>query len=112
MSPDLRLLIDLVGLALIGLAFLAVVAAWVWITVLAFQTHPARGALCYFVPFEAVTFGLDHWRQARAPALLAVAGALCMATVLVTDVLIDRRYGPRPDPPSTSSSLAAAPDRH
>lgn len=111
MSPDLRLLIDLVGLALIGLAFLAVVAAWVRITVLAFQTHPAQGARCYFLPLETLEFAIDHWRQARAPALLAVAAILCMATVLVTDELIDRRYGPRPHEPSTSR-VVAAPDRH
>lgn len=109
MSSDLRLLIDLFGLGMVGLALLSLVAAWLWLTVLAFKTHPAWGALCYFLPFETVAYAIDHWREARGPVLLALAGVLCMGTVFLTGALLDRWYGPGASP---SPSVAAAPARH
>ena len=110
MSPDLRLLIDLLGLAMVGVAFLALVGAWLWVTVMAFQTHPAWGAACYFLPWYTVQYAVDHWRDVRSPALLALAACLCVGCVFLTDELIERKYGPRPH--LTSASHGTRPGRH
>ena len=107
MDKELAVLLLLAGF--IGLVILSLVASWIWMVVLAFQTHPGWGAAVLLAyPWGSVAFAFANWERARWPALLTIAGFVGMV-VLALSIPLLKSAGlestPRPTP---SPSVSAA----
>ena len=91
--------------ALVGaFAILCLAASWIWMAVVAFQTHPGWGfAVLLAYPWGSFVFAFTNWRRAKWPALMTVAGfvgivALAVSIPLLKSAGLGSSEQPRPEP--------------
>jgi len=106
---DKELVVTLLLAGFIGLLLLTVTASWIWMMVLAFQTHPGWGAAVLLAyPLGGLAFAFANWERARWPALLTIAGYAGMILLALSIPLLESAgLGSKPRPtPSPSASAA------
>lgn len=60
---------------------LVALAAFVWLLVVAFQTHILWGLACLFLPFATLIFGILHWNRAAKPFVAHLASSVLIGAV-------------------------------
>jgi hypothetical protein len=66
------------------LVILSMAASWIWMMVVAFQTHPGWGfAVLLAYPWGGLVFAVANWQRARGPALMTIAGLVGMVLLAV-----------------------------
>jgi hypothetical protein len=91
--------------AFAGVVILSLLASWIWMAVVAFQTHPAWGVavLCCH-PWASLVFAFTNWQRAKRPALLTIAGLVGMVVLAISIPLlksaglVKRQPQPAPSP--------------
>ena len=107
MDKELAVLLLLAGF--IGFVILSLAASWIWMVVLAFQTHPGWGAAVLLAyPWGSVAFAFANWERARWPALLTIAG-LAGIVVLALSIPLLKSAGLESTPRPTPSPSVSAP---
>ena len=95
-----------------GVSFvvLSLAASWIWMAVVAFQTHPGWGAAVFLAyPWGSFAFAFANWERAKWPALLSAAGIVGMVLLALSIPLLESAgLGSKPRPiPSPSASTAS-----
>lgn len=102
--------VTLLFAAFAGLMVLCLAAGWIWMAVVAVQTHPGWGAAVFLAyPWGSVAFAFAHWQRAKWPALLTIAGFVGIVALVASIPLLESaglKSTPRPTP---SPSASAAP---
>ena len=64
---------------------LSMLMSWIWMTVVAFKTHPGWGfAVLLAHPWGTLAFAIANWQRAKWPALLNVAGLAGIVVLAVS----------------------------
>jgi len=108
MDTETAVLLVLASFAFIAILCLA--AGWLWMMLVAFQTHPGWGfAVLLAYPWGSLAFAVGNWQRARWPALLTIAGLVGIVLMGISIPLLDRA-GLKPTPrPTASPSARPAP---
>ena len=104
----LLLLVAAVG----GFVVLCLAAGWIWMVVVATQTHPGWGAAVFLAyPWGSIAFAFANWERARWPALLTLVGFIGMVLLALSIPLLESAgLGSKTRPtPTPSPSASAAP---
>jgi hypothetical protein len=81
----IRTAVTLLFFAFAFLVILCLAASWIWLMVVAFQTHPGWGfAVLLAYPWGGIVFAFANWQRARWPALMTVAGLVGMVLLAVS----------------------------
>jgi len=97
--------------ALVGaFAILCLAASWIWMAVVAFQTHPGWGAAVMLAyPWGSFAFAFANWERARWPALLTLVGFIGMVLMALSIPLLESAGLGSKARPTPSPSASAAP---
>jgi hypothetical protein len=89
-------------------AFATLFVSWVWITIVAFKTHPAWGVACFAFPwFGPFVFLSREAERAENPIILGAA-AFAMIFVLILANVVLERVTP-PESPRLEAEATASP---
>jgi hypothetical protein len=110
MKMEKEMAVTLLLAAVVGFVILSLAASWIWMLVVAFQTHPGWGtAVLLAYPWGSFAFAFANWERAKWPALLTIASFVGMV-VLALSIPLLKSAGlgstPRPSP-SPSASTAS-----
>jgi hypothetical protein len=65
-----------VVIVLLIAAALVWIVGWIWFLAAAFRVSALWGLACLFVPFASLVFLVTHWKEAKNPFLLSMAGGV------------------------------------
>jgi hypothetical protein len=65
---------EILGMILMGVGFIAMIIGGIWLLVVAFQESLLWGLGCIFVPFVSLIFLIKYWDKAGKPFLIQLAG--------------------------------------
>jgi hypothetical protein len=73
------------------LVILTLAVGWLWMMVVAFQTHPGWGAAVLLAwPWGSFAFAVGNWQRARWPALMTLAGFVGMVMLACSVPLLEK----------------------
>jgi hypothetical protein len=110
MNMNQEMAVTLLLAAVGAFAILCLAAGWIWMIVVALQTHPGWGAAVLLAyPWGSVAYAFANWQRAKWPALLTLAGFVGMVLLaLCIPLLNSAGLGSTPRPtPSPSASAAS-----
>jgi len=104
----MEMALTLLVIAFAGFVILSLVASWIWMLVVAFQTHPGWGfAVLLAHPWGSFFFACANWQRARWPALLTVAGLVGIVVLAVSIPLLKSAGVGSTQPQATPSPVAS-----